>query len=48
MHYISGGLESVGVSTFTGNVHVGAAITMHIQHQELLVQLHLEVMVLIY
>ena len=27
--YISGGLESAGVSTFTGNVHVGSAITMY-------------------
>ena len=25
--FISGGLESTGVSTFTGNVHVGSAIT---------------------
>ena len=27
--YISGGLESVGVSTFSSNVHVGAAITAY-------------------
>tara|TARA_B100001248_G_scaffold86633_1_gene63364 strand:+ start:766 stop:2577 length:1812 start_codon:yes stop_codon:yes gene_type:complete len=27
--FISGGLESTGVSTFTGNVHVGSAITMY-------------------
>ena len=27
--FISGGLESVGVSTFTGNVHVGSAITAY-------------------
>ena len=27
--FISGGLESAGVSTFTGNVHVGSAITMY-------------------
>ena len=27
--YISGGLESVGVSTFSNNVHVGAAITAY-------------------
>ena len=27
--YISGGLESVGVSTFSGNVHVGSAITAY-------------------
>ena len=27
--YISGGLESVGVSTFSGNVHIGAAITAY-------------------
>ena len=27
--YISGGLESVGVSTFTGNVFIGAAITAY-------------------
>jgi len=27
--YISGGFESVGVSTFSGNVHVGAAITAY-------------------
>ena len=25
--FISGGLESVGVSSFSGNVHVGSAIT---------------------
>ena len=27
--YISGGFESVGVSTFSGNVHIGAAITAY-------------------
>ena len=27
--YISGGLESAGVSTFSGNVHVGSAITAY-------------------
>ena len=27
--FISGGLESTGISTFTGNVHVGSAITMY-------------------
>ena len=27
--FISGGLESTGVSTFSGNVHVGSAITMY-------------------
>ena len=27
--FISGGLESIGVSTFTGNVHVGSAITAY-------------------
>ena len=27
--YISGGLESVGVSTFSSNVHIGAAITAY-------------------
>ena len=27
--YISGGLESAGVSTFSGNVHIGAAITAY-------------------
>ena len=27
--FISGGLESTGVSTFTGNVHVGSAITAY-------------------
>jgi hypothetical protein len=27
--FISGGLESTGISTFSGNVHVGSAITMY-------------------